>query len=232
LAARAPGQAEIILEAREAVGPGLTDAGTRGVTLADAALVGTVAAHGARRGRVVWMLAVSTPVADIGRAWVPVVGTTIPARLEATRRGAAVAVEDVPIVAFFAGVEDAVSAATADERPARGNRAHAVEGAPEARAVRGNAAVDRQARTEGLGVAARCERPRRSVDYTRERHGSDEVTGAGDGQGHTGQRELHQACDRRRRPGGGLRSDTPLAADVSRAEDRRSYAEEKRELQD
>src|SRR6266446_6464587 len=120
------------------------------------------------------MLAVSTPVADIGRAGVPVVEATTPARLEATGRGAAAAVEDVPIVAFFAGVENTIPAATADERPPRGNGTHAVEGAAEAGAVRGNAAVDRQARTEGRGMAARGERPRRSVGCARERHGSDE----------------------------------------------------------
>src|SRR3989442_370984 len=101
LVAHTPGQAEIILEAREAVGPGLTDTGTRGITLADAALVGGVAARGARRGRIVCMLAVSTPVAEIGRAWVTVVGTTTLARLDTTRRGAAVAVYAGTIVTFF-----------------------------------------------------------------------------------------------------------------------------------
>ena len=89
------------------------------------------------------MLAVTAPVADVGGARAVVVGAGAAARLETTVRRAAVAVEDVAIVAFLARVEDAIVAVTRREKAAEAGRAdHARDRAADALAVGCRSAVD------------------------------------------------------------------------------------------
>jgi len=151
-----------------------------GAHVCSCALVGVVARAAPRR-----MHTVSRAVADVVRTDIPVVGTPSAGVRRLAGRRAAVPVEDIAVVAFFAGVEDAVPTVAAEERPARGEGTETVEGAREGGPVRGNAAVDRQARAEGLGVAARRERTRGGIDRAREGHRPDECTGGGEGQRRT-----------------------------------------------
>jgi len=200
-------------------------AGPVGADVSNGALVGVIARAAPRR-----MHAVTRAVADVVRTDIPVVGTSGARVFWLARRRAAVPVEDIAVVAFFAGVEDAVPAVAAEERPARGEGPETVEGAREAGPVRGNTAIDREARTEGLGVAARCERTRRGIDRTGEGHLSDDRTGAGDGQRRTGLCDVRQAPDRRGRPRGGLGAHTPFAAEVRSAKGDVGGAEQDREM--
>ncbi len=152
------------------------DSVSAGVT--DRALVAVIA-QAALRG----MHAIPGTVAHIVRADVAVVRTPAAGVFWPAGRRAAVPIEDVAVVALFAGVDDTVAAVAAGERPARGERTGTVERAGEAGTVWGNAPFDREARTEGLGVAARRERARGGGERAREGHRTDESTGAGDGQG-------------------------------------------------
>ena len=89
------------------------------------------------------MLAVTAPVADVGGARVVIVGAGAAARLETTDRRAAVAVEDVAIVAFLARVEDAIAAVTRREEAAEtGPADHARDRSADALTVGCRGAVD------------------------------------------------------------------------------------------